>query len=122
MKEKEEEFSNKDLSLILNIEGNNICNDCGKKDPLWCSINNAVLLCSPCARIHKKFNEKISKIKSLEVDVWTKEEIYFLMLGGNARFTKLLNSYNIPSTKENQGYKYYTKDAQYYREILFQES
>ena len=123
MKEKSEsELADKDLLQILEIEDNNICNDCGKKDPRWCSINNAVLLCSSCARTHKKFNEKVSKIKSLEVDPWTKEEIFFLKLGGNKKFTNLIKSYNIPLTKENQEYKYYTKAAEYHRNILLGQS
>ena len=123
MKEKSDtELADKDLLQILEIEDNNICNDCGKKDPRWCSINNAVLLCSSCARTHKKFNEKISKIKSLEVDPWTKEEIFFLKLGGNRKFTDLIKSYNIPLTKENQEYKYYTKAAEYHRNFLLEQS
>ena len=123
MKEEPEiELADKNLLAILDIEGNKICNDCGKKDPRWCSINNAVLICSSCARNHKKFNEKISKIKSLEVDVWTEQEINILKLGGNSKFTELIKSYNIPLTKENQEYKYYTKAAQYYRDILIEKS
>ena len=121
MKEEiESQLADKDLLSV--IEVNKICNDCGKKDPLWCSINNAVLLCSQCARTHKKFNQNVSRIKSLEVDPWTKQEINFLKLGGNERFTNLIKSYNIPLTKENQEYKYYTKAAQYYRNILIEES
>ena len=58
----------------------------------------------------------------LEVDQWTKEEILFLKIGGNERFTKAIKSYNIPLTKNNQEYKYYTKAAQYYRDILVAES
>ena len=123
MKEEiESQIADKDLLSILELEGNKTCNDCGKKDPRWCSINNAVLLCSSCARTHKKFNKNISNIKSLEVDEWTKEEISYLKSGGNERFTKLIKSYNIPLTKENQEYKYYTKAAQYYRDILLEES
>ena len=120
--ESDTELSDKELISILEKEDNKICNDCGKKDTLWCSINNAVLTCSACARTHKKFNQNISKIKSLEVDPWTKEEINFLKLGGNAKFTNLIKSYNIPLTEENQEYKYYTKAAQYYRDILVEES
>ena len=73
--EKESELADKDL--ISAIEINKQCNDCGKKDPRWCSINNAVFLCSTCARTHKKFNQEVSTIKSLEVDPWTKQEINF---------------------------------------------
>ena len=122
MEKTDIELSDKNLLSILDLEGNNICNDCEVKDPRWCSINNAVLICTSCARIHKKFNENISKIKSLEIDIWTEQEINFVKLGGNKRFTELIRSYNIPLTKENQEYKYYTKAAQYYRDILIEES
>ena len=118
---KPSELSDEDLTQIIEIEQNNICNDCGKTDPRWCSINNAVLICTTCARTHKKFNPSISKIKSLEVDIWTKDEISFLKLGGNLRFTNLIKSYFIPLTKDNQEFKYYTKAAQYYRDILVKE-
>ena len=120
--EMDSDLADKDLISILEIEGNQTCNDCGKNDPRWCSINNSVLICSSCARIHKKFNEKISKIKSLEVDEWTKDEILFLKLGGNEKFSNMIRSYNIPLTKDNLAYKYYTKVAQYYRDILVAES
>ena len=122
MKEEGIESELADKDLISVIELNKQCNDCGKKDPRWCSINNAVLLCSTCARTHKKFNHNISIIKSLEVDPWIKEEINLVKLGGNERFTNFIKSYNIPLTKENQEYKYYTRAAQYYRDILVEES
>ena len=115
------DLADEDLIPIVQIESNQNCNDCGKINPHWCSITNAVLLCPSCARNHKKFNINISKIKSLEVDDWSKEEIYRLKIGGNERFTKLIKSYNIPLTKDNKEYKYYTKAAQYYREILSEE-
>lgn len=120
--ENESQYADKDLIPILEIESNKICNDCGKKDIHWCSINNTVFLCSTCARTHKKFNPKISKIKSLEVDSWTKEEIALLKLGGNEKFTNMIKSYYIPLTKDNQEYKYYTKAAQYFRDTLLEES
>ena len=116
------DLADEDLFPVIQIESNQICNDCGKTNPHWCSITNAVLLCPSCARTHKKFNKKISTIKSLEVDDWSKEEILIMKIGGNERFTNLIKSYNIPLTKDNKEYKYYTKAAQYYREILIEEA
>ena len=116
------DLANDDLLQIVQIESNQACNDCGKINPHWCSITNAVFLCPSCARIHKKFNKNISTIKSLEVDDWSKEEIQILKLGGNEKFTNLIKSYNIPLTKDNKEYKYYTKAAQYYRDILIAEA
>ena len=116
------DLANDDLLPIVQIESNQVCNDCGKSNPHWCSITNAVFLCPSCARTHKKFNKNISTIKSLEVDDWSKEEIKILKLGGNERFTNLIKSYNIPLTKDNKEYKYYTKAAQYYRDSLIAEA
>ena len=111
-----------DLIPIIQLEANQICNDCGKINPRWCSITNAVFLCPSCARTHKKFNKKISTIKSLEVDDWSNEEISILKIGGNERFNNLIKSYNIPLTKDNKEYKYYTKAAQYHRDLLIEEA
>ena len=110
-----------ELVLIINITENKFCNDCQKKNPRWCSINNAVLLCPSCARKHQKYNKNISKVKSLEGELWTKDEIKKLYIGGNERFNKMMTSYNIPLTNENAEYKYHTKIAGYYRSLLNEE-
>ena len=118
----ENTFSDPELSFILNISGNEICADCNGKKPYWSSVNNGVLLCAKCTRKHRKYGNKISRIKSLEVDKWEKMEILLLKLGGNSRFNNLMNEYNIPLTKENQEYKYHTKIAEYYRKMLEEET
>ena len=112
------DLADPELVLIINIAENKFCNDCQKKNPRWCSINNAVLLCASCARKHQKYNKNISTIKSLEGELWTKDEIKKLYIGGNERFNKMLSSYNIPLTNENAEYKYHTKIAGYYRNLL----
>ena len=116
-----EDLADPELVIIINITENKVCNDCQKKNPRWCSINNAVLLCPSCARKHQKYNNFISKIKSLEGELWTKDEIKRLYIGGNERFNKMLTSYNIPLTIENAEYKYHTKIAAYYRNLLSEE-
>ena len=115
------DLADPELAIIINIEENKTCNDCQKKNPRWCSINNAVFLCPSCTRKHRKFNKNISSIKSIEGDLWTKEEIKKLYIGGNDRFNKLMASYNIPLTLENAKYKYHTKIAEYYRNLLNEE-
>jgi hypothetical protein len=115
------DLADPELAILINIQENKVCNDCQKKNPRWCSINNAVLLCASCTRKHRKFNEYISKIKSLEGDLWTKDEIKRLYIGGNERFNQMLKSYNIPLTNDNAEYKYHTKIAAYYRDLLSEE-
>ena len=115
------DLADPELAILINIEENKICNDCQKKNPRWCSINNAVFLCPSCTRKHRKFNKNISTIKSIEGDLWTKDEIKKLCIGGNERFNKLMTSYNIPLTLNNAKYKYHTKIAEYYRNLLNEE-
>ena len=115
------DLADPELAFIINIQENKSCNDCQKKNPRWCSINNAVFLCSSCTRKHRKFDKNISTLKSIEGDLWTKEEIKKLLIGGNERFNNLMKSYNIPLTLENAKYKYHTKIAEYYRNLLNEE-
>ena len=39
------------------------------------------------------------------------DKILFLKIGGNEKFSNMIKSYNIPLTKDNLAYKYYTKVA-----------
>ena len=116
----ESSFSNSEIENIIKIEGNDKCNDCKAKNPHWVSINNAVLLCSTCARVHQTFNDdNISMIKSIEVDSFSKEEIEIMKLGGNAKFTSLMDEYKITSDIENYNeLKYYLVITEYYRKML----
>ena len=77
------DLADPELAILINIEENKFCNDCQKKNPRWCSINNAVFLCPSCTRKHRKFNSNISTIKSIEGDLWTKDEIKKLCVGEN---------------------------------------
>jgi hypothetical protein len=115
------DLADPELAILINIQENKECNDCQKKNPRWCSINNAVFLCPSCVRKHRKFNPNVSTIKSIEGDLWTKEEIKKLCVGGNERFNKLMTYYNIPLTLNNAKYKYHTKIADYYRKLLDEE-
>lgn len=120
--EDENDYSDPQIEDILLTEGNNICIDCQKLNPKWCSINNGIFLCKFCARRHKKYQATISFIKSLEVDPFTKGEIALLRYGGNSRFNRLMTEYGIPLKKENNDYKYHTELAKYYRRVLSQET
>jgi len=122
IKMSRQEFSDPDISLILEISGNNQCFDCMSKNPRFSSVNNGVLLCGICARAHQYYNNNVSRIKSLEADLWSKEEVKYLRLGGNTRFKNLLEEYEIPNDLDNQDYKYHTKIAEYYRTLLGQET
>ena len=113
-----------EIQCVVDMEGNEKCNDCSEEKPKWVSTNNAVLICGSCAKVHQKFNnEDISTVKSIEVDSFSKEEIEILTLGGNKRFTLLMNEYMITREVENYNeLKYHLGIAEYYRRLLKLES
>mmetsp|Transcript_40043 Transcript_40043/g.64216 ORF Transcript_40043/g.64216 Transcript_40043/m.64216 type:complete len:186 (+) Transcript_40043:83-640(+) len=72
--------------LILKLPGNTECADCTTKYPDWSSINLGVMICTECAGIHRGLGVHISKVRSIEMDVWSEEQLtYFYRLGGNTR-------------------------------------
>ena len=117
-----ESYSTPEINQILSETGNDKCIDCNSPNPKWVSINNSIFLCSNCARVHNTLGESISKVKSLEVDSFTPEEIKLMKIGGNARFNALMAEYAITlESSNNTEFKYHLKVADYYRKLLILE-
>ena len=75
---------------ILALPGNGVCAECNTKYPDWSSLNLGVMICTQCAGCHRNLGTHVSKVRSIEMDVWTMPQLeYFLQLGGN----RLVNSY-----------------------------
>lgn len=110
-------YSNSLLEHILTLPGNDKCLECGSAEPKWASFPTAIFLCFKCARTHKKFSHP-QTIKSLEVADFTKHEISLLSLGGNFRFTSLMNEYSISLNEPNPEHKYQTIISTYYCTLL----
>lgn len=114
-----DQFSSPEISSIMSIPGNDKCIDCGSPNPKWVSINNSVFLCGTCARNHTTFGEAISKLKSLEVDQFSPEEIKLMKIGGNNRFNSLMEEYGITfESSTNREFKYHLQLAEYHRKLL----
>ena len=108
---------NIELNKILQNEANRKCVDCNTPFPKWVSVNNAVFLCSECAKYHKTLSPEISIIKSIETDNLSEEEINLLKIGGNERFLNLMSEYQV-SQEDNKEFKYFFKLCEYYRMLL----
>ena len=65
--------------------GNDTCADCGGRYPRWASWSLGIFLCVNCAGVHRKMGTHISKIKSLTLDTWTKEQVERMREGGNVK-------------------------------------
>ncbi|KAK3577744.1 hypothetical protein CHS0354_005837 [Potamilus streckersoni] len=73
------------LSSLLKDDDNKYCVDCDAKGPRWASWNLGVFLCIRCAGIHRNLGVHISKVKSVNLDTWTPEQVAMMMEMGNSR-------------------------------------
>lgn len=73
------------LNALLKDEDNKYCVDCDSKGPRWASWNLGVFLCIRCAGIHRNLGVHISKVKSVNLDAWTPEQVVSLQQMGNSR-------------------------------------
>ncbi|XP_065843183.1 stromal membrane-associated protein 2-like [Oscarella lobularis] len=68
---------------MLKEPENKVCGDCGAKGPRWASWNIGVYVCIRCAGIHRNLGVHISKVKSVNLDTWTEEQIESISAKGN---------------------------------------
>ncbi|ORY04819.1 Arf GTPase activating protein, partial [Basidiobolus meristosporus CBS 931.73] len=63
------------LKALVKQPGNSTCADCGASGPRWASHNLGVFLCIKCAGFHRRMGTHISKVKSINLDTWTPEQL-----------------------------------------------
>lgn len=73
------------LTKMLRDDDNKYCVDCDAKGPRWASWNLGVFLCIRCAGIHRNLGVHISRVKSVNLDTWTPEQVVSLEQMGNSR-------------------------------------
>ncbi|CAF0733103.1 unnamed protein product [Didymodactylos carnosus] len=73
------------LSSMLKEEDNKYCVDCDAKSPRWASWNIGIFFCIRCAGFHRNLGVHISKVKSVNLDSWTGEQIASMQAMGNSR-------------------------------------
>uniref|UniRef100_A0A0B7AX03 Arf-GAP domain-containing protein n=1 Tax=Arion vulgaris TaxID=1028688 RepID=A0A0B7AX03_9EUPU len=93
-KEQQEQFQAV-LSALLKDEDNKYCVDCDAKGPRWASWNIGIFLCIRCAGIHRNLGVHISKVKSVNLDTWTPEQVAMMQEMGNSRGRAVYEA-NIP--------------------------
>ncbi|TCD60794.1 hypothetical protein EIP91_009507 [Steccherinum ochraceum] len=73
----------KTLRELLKRPENKFCSDCKRNDPRWASWNLGVFLCIRCSGIHRSMGTHISRVKSVDLDVWTPEQMASVQKWGN---------------------------------------
>ncbi|KAK7742281.1 ARF GAP with effector function(s) [Cytospora paraplurivora] len=81
------------LKSLVKLEPNKICADCKRnKHPRWASWNLGVFICIRCSGIHRSMGVHISRVKSVDLDTWTDEQLQSVLNWGNARANKYWES------------------------------
>ncbi|XP_042871062.1 stromal membrane-associated protein 1-like isoform X1 [Penaeus japonicus] len=73
------------LTELLKDEDNKYCVDCDAKSPRWASWNLGIFLCIRCAGIHRNLGVHISRVKSVNLDTWTPQQVACIQQMGNSR-------------------------------------
>ncbi|KAF4455534.1 hypothetical protein F53441_2142 [Fusarium austroafricanum] len=77
------------IKSLLKLEANKVCSDCKRnKHPRWASWNLGVFICIRCSGIHRGMGTHISRVKSVDLDSWTDEQLQSILSWGNARANK----------------------------------
>ncbi|KAH7161391.1 putative GTPase activating protein for Arf-domain-containing protein [Dactylonectria macrodidyma] len=77
------------IKNLLKLESNKVCADCKRnKHPRWASWNLGVFICIRCSGIHRGMGTHISRVKSVDLDSWTDEQMQSILSWGNARANK----------------------------------
>uniref|UniRef100_H3CWY9 Small ArfGAP 1 n=1 Tax=Tetraodon nigroviridis TaxID=99883 RepID=H3CWY9_TETNG len=113
------------LSKLLREDDNKYCADCQAKGPRWASWNLGVFMCIRCAGIHRNLGVHISRVKSVNLDQWTPEQIQSMVDMGNNR-ARLLYEAHLPDTfqrpQTDQAVEVFIRDKyerkRYYNEAL----
>ncbi|XP_064382662.1 stromal membrane-associated protein 1-like [Halichondria panicea] len=84
------------LNNMLKEEDNKLCADCHSKGPRWASWNLGVFMCIRCAGIHRNLGVHISRVKSVNLDSWTPEQIESIQKGGNGNAREMYEA-NLPA-------------------------
>ncbi|NWR36750.1 SMAP2 protein, partial [Tachuris rubrigastra] len=81
------------LAGLLAEDENKFCADCQAKGPRWASWNIGVFICIRCAGIHRNLGVHISRVKSVNLDQWTQEQIQCVQEMGNGKANRLYEAF-----------------------------
>lgn len=101
------------LQQVSSAEGNKTCADCGEVDPVWASLGFGIFVCLNCAGHHRSLGVHLTKVRSVKLDSWVRDNIIPLQTGGNLAFHNYLASLDLAEQPTIRG-KYENPQLLYY--------
>ncbi|CAA7266243.1 unnamed protein product [Cyclocybe aegerita] len=122
----QKERNQKTLLELAAQPGNNICADCKARLPRWASQNLGIFICVNCASIHRKIGTHITKVKSLTMDDWTKDQVEHMKSMGNIKSNSIYNPNelkhppppNLEDTERDSEIEQYIRAKYEYRKFI----
>ncbi|KAK9768684.1 Protein gts1 [Basidiobolus ranarum] len=111
------------LKALVKLPGNSVCADCGASGPRWASHNLGVFLCIKCAGYHRRIGTHISKVKSINLDTWTPEQLENITKLGNNKVNAIYNSHpeRHPPPTEERRLETYIRNKYEYKSFMSSE-
>ena len=80
------------LTICKQTPGNSECMDCGDRAPKWAVVNWGIVVCIRCSGHHRNMGVHISKVKSVNLDKWTPDEVRWMARMGNTKAKECLEA------------------------------
>jgi Arf-GAP/coiled-coil/ANK repeat/PH domain-containing protein len=84
------------------MPGNDVCADCGARNPTWCCINWGTCICIHCAGVHRGLTTSVSKVRSLTLDQLDPFTLAIFRQIGNTEANRSLEA-NVGTAKITDG-------------------
>ncbi|KAM0756460.1 ArfGap-domain-containing protein [Meredithblackwellia eburnea MCA 4105] len=73
------------LEELVELPENSSCADCHDSEPRWASWSLGIFICIRCSGHHRSLGTHVSKVRSLDLDDWSDEQLAVMERWGNAK-------------------------------------